>query len=351
MALRTTTIGAFPKPEYVRLPDWFTIEDGPDSADPTEGWAAAMRAMGHEARSLIERGIRESVRLQIEAGIDIPTDGEIPRENYIHYHCRHLTGFDFDHLESKVLRGGTYTARLPVVRGAVRAREPFLVEDWRVAQQGVSNPVKITLPGPMTISDTVVDAFYGELQQFGAELADALNVEIKALAAAGCMHIQIDEPLFARKPDAALEYGMENVERAFHGVPDTVVRTMHMCCGYPDRLDNLDYPKAQQQAYFDLAACVDASSIQSVSLEDAHRYNDLSLLEKFEHTDVIFGAVAVALSRVETVEEIADRLTSALAHIDARRLWAAPDCGLGLLGRELAVTKLRNLCDAARQVG
>ena len=351
MGLRTTTIGAFPKPDYVRLPDWFNIEAGCDSSDPTRQWVGALQAMGDTARAVIERGIREAVRVQLEAGIDVPTDGEIPRENYIHYHCRHLDGFDFEDLESKVLREGAYSAFLPVARGPVRAREPFLVMDWQVAQSESPRPVKITVPGPMTIADTIVDRHYGDAQRLGADLANALNVEIRALATAGCVHIQIDEPLFARKPTEAVAFGIENVERAFHGVDPHVVRTMHMCCGYPDRLDSVDYPKAPHQSYFELATCVDESSINAVSLEDAHRYNDLSLLEKFQHTDVIFGAVAVALSRVETVDEIAARLNEALAHIDASRLWAAPDCGLGLLGRELAVTKLRRLCDAARQVG
>ena len=123
-----------------------------------------------------------------------------------------------------------------------------------------------------------------------------------------------------------------------------------MCCGYPDRLDNPDYPKASKASYFDLAPAIEASSIQAVSIEDAHRNNDLSLLEKFETTTVIFGVVAIAKSRVESVDEIRQRLSSALKHIDSDRLVAAPDCGLGLLGRELAIAKLKNLGDAANSI-
>ncbi len=123
-----------------------------------------------------------------------------------------------------------------------------------------------------------------------------------------------------------------------------------MCCGYPDRLDNPDYPKADRTAYLSLADAIEDSSIAAVSLEDAHRHNDLSLLERFRSTTVILGAVAVAKSRIEPADEIRARLRAALDHIDADRLIAAPDCGLGLLGRELATAKLANLCAAAHDL-
>ena len=351
MSLKTTTIGAYPKPEYVRLPDWFSIPDGPDSADPTATWAEAMKALGPDAEEILRRGVGEAVCDQVGAGIDIPTDGEIRRENYIHYHCRHLQGISFTRLTEKVLREGAYRARLPTITGPVSARDHFLAEDWRIAQSFTDRPVKITIPGPMTIGDTVADRYYNDARQRSADLAAALNSEVLALAEAGCQHIQIDEPLFARKPDAALDYGFENLERAFHGCPDGVVRTVHMCCGYPDRLDNPDYPKAPQDSYLRLADAVEASSIMAVSVEDAHRHNPLTLLEHFRTTTVIFGVVAIAKSRVEPVEEIRQRLLDALQHIDAERLVAAPDCGLGLLGREKALQKLRNLAAAAHSVG
>jgi 5-methyltetrahydropteroyltriglutamate--homocysteine methyltransferase len=127
---------------------------------------------------------------------------------------------------------------------------------------------------------------------------------VHALAKAGCRYIQIDEPLFARKPDEALEYSFENLERIFHGCQENVVRTVHMCCGYPDRLDHPSYPKADPDSYWRIADAIESSSIQAISLEDAHRYNDLSLLELFPTTTVILGVVAVAKSRIEEVDEI-----------------------------------------------
>ncbi len=350
MPLLTTTIGAYPKPDYVPVPDWFNIPAGPDTATPTRGYAEALANMGEEAEALFARATQECINDQISAGIDIPTDGEIRRENYIHYHCRHLDGFDFENLTLKPVRGGTYEAELPTVAGPVKAREPFLPHDWRVAQATTDRPVKITLPGPMTIADTTANAYYGDIPQLCADLAEALNQEVRALADAGCTWIQIDEPVFARRPADALAYGVENLERCFHGVPEGVHRVMHMCCGYPDRLDREDYPKAEPQAYFDLADAVEASSVQVVSIEDAHRHNDLSLLERYKTTTVILGVVAIAKTRVEPSDEIRARLAAALDHIDANRLIAAPDCGLGLLGRELAMQKMANLSVAAHSL-
>ncbi|TDJ16378.1 MAG: 5-methyltetrahydropteroyltriglutamate--homocysteine methyltransferase [Gammaproteobacteria bacterium] len=350
MRLLSTTIGAYPKPEYIELPDWFGAAAGPDTEAPTEDWAGALVRMGDEAEEILARGTREVVDDQISCGIDIPSDGEIRRENYIHYHCRHLNGIDFERLTAKSLRQGAYSARLPTITGPVSARDHFLTHDWKVAQSFTDRPVKITMPGPMTIADTTANAHYDDPAKLGADLADALNVEVMALAEAGCKHIQIDEPVFARKVPEALDYGLENLERAFHGCPDHVVRSMHMCCGYPDALDSPDYPKAPKEAYFQLAEAVDRSSVMAVSLEDAHRRNDLSLLERFASTTVILGVIAIAKSRVESIDEVRTHLAEALEHIDAKRLIAAPDCGLGLLGRELTLAKLRILCAAARSM-
>jgi methionine synthase II (cobalamin-independent) len=350
MGLLTTTIGAYPKPDFVPIPDWFRAQGGPDTSDPTQGYLEAIAAMGEEAEALFARGVRQVVEDQVGAGIDIPTDGEVRRENYIHYHCRHLEGVDFDTLTPKDVRGGTYRADLPSITGTVKARDRFLAADWKMAQAATERPVKITLPGPMTIADTTVDLFYNDHPRLCADLAEALNVEVRSLAEAGCTWIQIDEPVFARKPDIALRYGVDNLERCFHGVPKRVIRTMHMCCGYPDLIDRDDYPKADPDAYLRLAEAVDRSCVDVVSIEDAHRHNDLSLLDIFANTKVILGVVAIAKSRIEPVEEIAARLKAALAHIEPERLIAAPDCGLGILGRDLALAKLRNLCAAARAI-
>jgi 5-methyltetrahydropteroyltriglutamate--homocysteine methyltransferase len=291
MRLTTTTIGAFPKPGYVPITDWFQGAEGPDTVSPTEGYSIQMAGVkADEAETLFLRAAQEVIADQVAAGVDIPTDGEVRRENYIHYHCRHLNGIDFETLTEKELRGGAYSASLPTITGPISARENFLPHDWKAAQSFTDRPVKVTLPGPMTITDTVANSFYDDNARLGADLAAAINAEFLALAEAGCTHIQIDEPVFARKPEQALDYGFENLERCFHGAPEGVVRTVHMCCGYPDKLDNPNYAKADQNAYLRIADAIEDSLIQVVSLEDAHRHNDLSLLEHFKTTSVIFSA-------------------------------------------------------------
>ena len=270
----TTCIGAYPKPDFVRLPDWFGGPEGPDTQHPTGGWSEAIRDLGTQREEILDRGCAQVIADQEQAGVDIVTDGELARENYVHYHCRHLQGIDFTALTRVALRNGAYVAKLPTIKAPLRAGAPFLVRDWSRAQAHTERPVKVTLPGPMTIADTTVDAYYSDPVRLGVDLAQALNHEVLALAKAGCRHIQIDEPLFARKPDEALQYGFEHLDRAFHGCPPEVTRTLHMCCGYPDRLDNPDYPKADPGSYSVLADAVESSSITAVSLEDAPDHRD-----------------------------------------------------------------------------
>jgi len=344
--METTTIGAFPKPDDLALPDWFRTQG---VLDPP-GYIRAVSRLGGDAREILDQATRRAVRDQVEAGIDIPTDGEIRRENYIHYHCRRLEGIDFARLTETAARGGAWTARLPTAVGPIRASRPFLPADWRAAQAATERPVKITLPGPMTIADSIADAHYGDAGAMGRDLAAALNREILALAEAGCRQIQVDEPVFARQPEAALAYGIEQLERCFHGLSEAVTRSVHVCCGYPNRLDQEDYVKAPQESYHRLAPALDAAAFDVLSLEDAHRHNDAGLLERFERKTIVLGVVAVARSRVESVEEIRDRLTVALGHIDPARLIAGPDCGLGFLSRERALEKLRSLSAAAHSL-
>lgn len=347
----TTTIGAYPKPDGVPIKDWFQRDGGTDHAEPTAGYAETLAQYKGRIVDFLDRATVQVVREQDDLGIDIPTDGEVRRENYIHYHCRHLKGIDFDVLNEKQMRGHD-KALLPTITGPIEADDVFLVRDWQIAQTATKKPVKMTLPGPMTIGDSVADDFYrGDGTTRGVALAEALNVEIRRLAEAGCPVIQVDEPVFARKLDQALGYGLEHLDRCFHKVPKTTERVVHICCGYPDRLDpDEDYPKAPRESYLDLATGLQDVAVDTVSIEDAHRPNDLALLERFSRTKVILGVVAIAKSDVEDVEAVRARLCLALDHIDPHRLIAAPDCGLGLLGRNLAREKLRVLAKAAHSL-
>jgi len=346
----TTVIGAYPKPSFLQLPDWFNAEGGTDTLKPTVNYDDAIKKMGQEAESIFLKAAKEVIEDQIECGIDIITDGEVRRENYIHYHCRHLKGIDFNQLTKKVARTGNYECLLPTIVNAIEAQDSFLVHDWSLAQNISSQPVKITIPGPMTITDTVANEYYTSNNQLGKDLAKAINVEIKRLVAAGCKYIQVDEPLFARKPQEAIDYGIENLAKCFDGIENSgVEKITHICCGYPDKLDAVNYPKAPLNSYHKIAKQLDGSIIDTVSIEDAHRYNDLNLLESFKKTKIILGLIKIASSVEETIDEIQIRIEKALNHIDLNRLIAAPDCGLGHLPRNLAKKKLKTMVEAVKK--
>jgi 5-methyltetrahydropteroyltriglutamate--homocysteine methyltransferase len=223
------------------------------------------------------------------------------------------------------------------------------VGEWRKAQDVSSVPVKYTLPGPMTIVGTLANAFYENVKDLCTDLAPIVNRHVKDLVEAGCKHIQIDEPLFARKPQDALDYGIALLDKCFEGVDVSCHKSVHICCGYPGYLDQADYQKADRNAYLRIAKAIDDSTVDAVSIEDAHCHNDLKLLEEFKKTTVIFGVVQSACSRVETADEIEDRIREALDHIEPERLMIAPDCGLAFLPPPILKAKLENMCAAAER--
>ena len=346
----TTVIGAYPKPDYLKITDWFNAKGGTDTATPTKFYEDEIKKMGADAESIFDKAAKEVIRDQLDCGIDIITDGEIKRENYIHYHCRHLNGVDFNTLTEKVARTGNYKCWLPTITNKISATDPFLVNEWKSNQSLSNKPVKVTIPGPMTITDTIANTHYTSDEEMGYDLAIAINVEIKRLVDAGCKYIQVDEPLFARKPDNALAFGIKNLEKCFEGINQSdVEKITHICCGYPDKIDAENYPKAPLDSYTKIAKALDSSKIDSVSIEDAHRYNDLSLLKNYKNTKIIFGVIKIASSKIETVEEIEDRIKETLKFISKEQLIAAPDCGLGHLNRELAIKKLKIMSLAAKK--
>jgi len=352
--LQTTVIGSFPKPDYLKVADWF--KSGADgAADATRTYSAMLRDADDKATEELEsdflRATKDVIEDQACCGIDVVTDGEVRRDNYIHYLCRFIEGIDFDNLTRTSFRNGAFVIDAPTVRGKVSWRGGLdVVAEWRKAQDlAGARPVKYTLPGPSTIIGTVHDAHYGDEEALAADLATILNVHIRALAQAGCKHVQVDEPCFVRQSKKALSWGIKMLERCFDGVDgERCERAMHMCCGYPRHLDDADYAKADPGAYLELAPALDAAScIDVVSIEDAHRHNDLALLKCFSRTKVIFGCIQIASSRVESVEEIESRLREALKHIEPQRLVVAPDCGLAFLPRDVLLQKLSNMCKAA----
>mmetsp|Transcript_60237 Transcript_60237/g.168161 ORF Transcript_60237/g.168161 Transcript_60237/m.168161 type:complete len:364 (+) Transcript_60237:88-1179(+) len=356
MPVETTVIGSFPKPEYLEIPDWFKTGTSTKSSNATRGYTEILAKQTKEEKEKLEvdilRATKEVILTQHKCGIDVVTDGEVRRENYIHYLCRFIEGIDFENLTETSCRDGAYVTHLPTVRSKVSWRGALdVVGEWQKAQDLSPVPVKYTLPGPMTIIGTLHDAHYLDEEKLAEDLAKVVNMHVRALSAAGCTYIQIDEPVFARFPQKALDWGIRCLNRCFEGADQQVQKAVHMCCGYPDHLDQEGYKKADCESYFKLAAALDDSVVDAVSLEDAHRHNDLKLLEHFTKTKVILGVVQVARSRVETSEEIEARLNQALEHISEDRLIAAPDCGLALLPAQVLREKLANLCSAAKRCG
>ncbi len=344
----TTVIGAYPKPDYIKITDWFNAAGGTDTAYPTKFYEDEINKIGENIEDIFEKATKEIIKDQEECGIDILTDGEVRRENYIHYHCRHLDGIDFENLTEKIARTGNYKCWLPTVTSKIKAREGFLVDEFLKNQSLTSKPLKITIPGPMTITDTIANQFYNSDEQMGEDFADAINVEIKRLVDAGCKYIQVDEPLFARKPENALNFGIKNLERCFKNIEDAKFEKItHICCGYPDKLDAINYPKAPLDSYSKISKALDESIIDTVSIEDAHRYNDLEFMKDFKNTKIIFGLIKIASSKIETKEEIVSRIKEALQFVEKEQLVVAPDCGLGHLSRELAKIKLKIMVEAS----
>lgn len=328
--------------------DWYR---GVDPAEPTARYAETWRQHGEGLVQILDAATVRAVQEQDRIGIDVPSEGEVRRENHVHYHCRHLPGIDFEALNEQEV-AGIGPALLPTITGPVRAEPaPFLVRDWQVAQSATRRPVKITVPGPLTIGEWVVDRVYeGDMRRRGAALADSLNMEIRRLADAGCPWIQLDEPAFVHRPAAAVAFGIEHLERCFHRVPREVTRAVHICSGCRRALDAEDGPSSPAEAYAELADPLDDAALDAVSIEDARHPNDLALLERFRRTTVILGVIDVGRSRIEDMEEIRDRLRAACEHIDPHRLLAAPDCGLGPLTADLARRKLEVLVAAARDL-
>jgi 5-methyltetrahydropteroyltriglutamate--homocysteine methyltransferase len=352
--LTTTTIGSFPKPKYLPIRDWFDsakTSKGMNDPQTTKEYSKSFGNFTNNDETLFIQAAREIIDIQIRSGIDIPTDGEVRRENYIHYHCRYIKGFDFENLEHQVLRDGAYETDLPAIRGIVRhGGKPYAAKDFTASQNVSPSPLKFTLPGPLTIMDTNANCFYSDRAKLNRDIADTINQEIMGLVEAGCKYIQIDEPLFARQIDDTINFGLEGLERCFHGVPKEVKRIVHMCCGYPDFLDDENYKKADPQSYFILSEIINQAKFDQLSIEDAHCLNDLKLLEKFPDKSIIFGAIAVARSKIENVDSVAHRIEEALKHIDRDRLIIAPDCGLGLLSPEQAEAKLKIMVEATSKV-
>ena len=171
--MKTTTIGAYPRPSYLKIPDWFQNIDN----TPID-WDRAWKLLGNQKDKLIKKACQEVIKEQETVGIGIITDGEVRRENYVLYHCRHLKGINFSKLTKKAVRSGSYVSWFPTITSKITAGESFLPKEWKMSQSFTKLPIKVTIPGPMTISDNTSNEHYSDLKMMSIDLRNAINIVI-----------------------------------------------------------------------------------------------------------------------------------------------------------------------------
>ncbi len=330
----TTIAGSLPKPAWL--------------AEPVALWAP-WKLDG----DALAQGKRDAVRLalfdQEHAGIDIVTDGEQTRRHFVTTFIEGLEGVDFANKKTVRIRN-RYDADVPMVVGPVSRRHPIYVDDARFLRGETDHKVKYTLPGPMTMVDTLYDGHYKSRAKLAWAFAEILNEEALAIEATGVDVIQFDEPAFNVYFDEVRDWGVAALERAAKGLSCTTA--VHICYGYGIKANN-DWKKTlgsewrQYEQTFPLLA---QSSIKQVSLECANSHVPIDLIALLSGKDVLVGAIDVASDRIETAEDVAATLRSAMKHAPAERIHACTNCGMVPLSRDVARAKLRALAAGAAQV-
>jgi len=332
--LQTTIAGSLPKPAWL--------------AQPKALWAP-WRLEGDALAEGIEDAVRLAVGDQVEAGIDIVTDGEQTRRHFVTTFLEALDGVDFEHRRTVRIRN-RYDADVPMVVGPVARRHPVFVDAARFLRGATERRVKVTLPGPMTMVDTLYDGHYRSREKLAWAFAGILNEEARAIEATGVDVIQFDEPAFNVYFDEVRDWGVAALERAAQGL--TCATAVHICYGYGIKANN-DWKQTlggEWRQYEQTFPLLSRSSIRQVSLECANSHVPIELIGLLEGKEVLVGAIDVASDRVETAEDVAATLRSALRHVPAERLFPCTNCGMVPLDRAIARGKLRALAAGAALV-
>ncbi len=333
----TTVIGSLPKPPWLYDSSGFSTK-----VKELHGSGGAWAYSGDELRAAQDDAVRLAIGAQESAGLDEITDGEQRRESYLSYVVRRMGGFDYQTFGEKWVRGGRRLAQVGRCTGPVTWPGPMLIEDLRFAVAHSRTPVKITLPGPMTVCDSILNEFYADEESMAMAVADALNSEAMVLASEGASVVQFDEPVFSRYPEKVLAWGIEALDRSAHGVECPTA--VHVCYSYP--LPGVPRPIAP--SYPAILPALERSQIDQVALEFETPGLSVDLLTLCPSKTVLFGCVANTSEEVESPEGIARRLLEAAQRHPAERLKAAPDCGLVPLTGTSARRKLRAMAEGAR---
>ena len=328
----TTIAGSLPKPEWLAetqklWPQW-------------KSQGAALQQAKLDATLLW-------IKAQEDAGLDIIGDGEMSRQHFVHGFLEKVEGIDFDHKVEMGIRADRYKAMVPQVVSALRLKGRVHQTEARFLRAHTTKRIKFTLPGPMTIVDTVADRFYGDRVKLAMAFAELLNIEALALQADGVDIIQFDEPAFNVYMDEVNTWGIAALERAAQGLSCTTA--VHICYGYGIQA-NVDWKKGlgdEWRQYEQIFPALARSSIQQVSLECVHSHVPPQLMALLQGKDVMVGVIDVASDQVETAEEVADTIGLALQYVPREHLIACTNCGLAPMHRELALRKLEALARGA----
>jgi 5-methyltetrahydropteroyltriglutamate--homocysteine methyltransferase len=330
--LKTTIAGSLPKPEWL--------------AEPKKLWPA-WRGSGGQ----LERAKRDATLLwlkeQEDAGIDIVTDGEQSRQHFVHGFLEFIEGIDFSRKVKMGIRNNRYDAMVPVVTGPLRLKVRVHQAEARLSRIHTKKELKITLPGPMTIVDTIADEHYGDKVKLAMAFAELLNQEARALEKDGVDVIQFDEPAFNVYMEDVKRWGIDALHRAIEGLKCTTV--VHICYGYGIQA-NIDWKKTlggEWRQYEEIFPALAKSKIDQVSLECIHSKVPLELLKLLKGKDVLVGVIDVANDRVETPEEVSDVIGKALQFVPKQHLFPCTNCGMAPMDREVALKKLQALVAGA----
>ncbi len=287
------------------------------------------------------------VKLQEDAGLDIIGDGEQARQHFVHGFLEQVEGIDFEHKVTMGIRNGRYDAQVPQVVAPLRLKGRVHAAEAQLVRAHTTKKMKFTLPGPMTIVDTVADRFYGSKVEMAMAFADLLNQEALALQADGVDIIQFDEPAFNVYLEDAATWGVQALERAARDL--TCTTAVHICYGYGIKA-NLDWKETLGQEWRQYEAIFPAlakSSIQQVSLECYHSHVPPHLMGLLAGKDVMVGVIDVASDEVETAEQVADTIGQALQYVPKARLFPCTNCGMAPMNRDVALAKLQALAAGA----
>jgi 5-methyltetrahydropteroyltriglutamate--homocysteine methyltransferase len=288
------------------------------------------------------------IKAQEDAGLDVIGDGEQSRQHFVHGFLEQVEGIDFEHKVTMGIRNNRYDAQVPQVVAALKLKGRVHSTEAQFLRAHTKRKIKFTLPGPMTIVDTVADRFYGDKVKMAMAFAELLNQEALALQADGVDIVQFDEPAFNVYMEEAADWGVKALERAAQGL--TCTTAVHICYGYGIQA-NIDWKNSlghEWRQYEKVFPALAKSSIDQVSLECFHSHVPMDLMALLEGKDVMVGVIDVASEVIETPEEVADTIGRALQFVPKARIIACTNCGLAPMSREVAEKKLQALAEGAR---